>query len=172
MPLTPEEHAANLAEIERLQELLKSQDLPYDMAREIGELRAENERLRAEAGTLVQRIAEGVAENERLNELLRGVGANRYWEGRWRDEAAENERLLAALDHRGCAKALGDLLDENERLRAAGQNLIDEIREHGTHQCWKGLGKALGEQAKDSFPTESQRRMLDAAPGPRWPAEK
>ena len=25
------------------------------------------------------------AENARLQELLRGVGANRYWEGRWRD---------------------------------------------------------------------------------------
>lgn len=37
------------------------------------------------------------AEVERLRELLRGVGANRYWEGRWRDAAAENERLRAAL---------------------------------------------------------------------------
>jgi hypothetical protein len=41
-------------------------------------------------------------EIERLQELLRGVGANRYWEGRWRDEAAENERLRAAL------RAIGD----------------------------------------------------------------
>jgi len=37
------------------------------------------------------------AEIERLQELLRGVGANRYWEGRWRDEAAENEKLRVAL---------------------------------------------------------------------------
>jgi hypothetical protein len=28
------------------------------------------------------------AEIERLAELLRGVGANRYWEGRWRDTEA------------------------------------------------------------------------------------
>jgi hypothetical protein len=41
-------------------------------------------------------------EIERLQELLRGVGANRYWEDRWRDEAAENERLRAAL------RAIGD----------------------------------------------------------------
>jgi hypothetical protein len=36
------------------------------------------------------------AEIERLQGLLRGTGANRYWEGRWRDEAKENERLRAA----------------------------------------------------------------------------
>jgi len=38
-----------------------------------------------------------IAEIERLQELLRGTGANRYWEGRWRDEAAEIERLRALL---------------------------------------------------------------------------
>ena len=37
------------------------------------------------------------AEIERLRELLRKEGANRYWEGRWRDEHAENERLRAEL---------------------------------------------------------------------------
>lgn len=39
-------------------------------------------------------------EVERLRRMLdlRGTGpAERYWEGRWRDEAAENERLRAAL---------------------------------------------------------------------------
>lgn len=47
------------------------------------------------------------AEVERLRELLRGVGANRYWEGRWRDEVAEVERLRAALEEiesRPCPK--------------------------------------------------------------------
>ena len=40
------------------------------------------------------------AENERLKRLLdlQGTGpAERYWEGRWRGEAADNERLRAAL---------------------------------------------------------------------------
>lgn len=37
------------------------------------------------------------AEIARLNELLRGVGANRYWEGRWRDADAEIARLRADL---------------------------------------------------------------------------
>ena len=39
-------------------------------------------------------------EMERLRGLLdrRGVGkAERYWEGRWRDEKAENDRLIAAF---------------------------------------------------------------------------
>ena len=43
---------------------------------------------------------EAQAEIERLKSLLdrHGVGpAERYWEGRWRDEAAENERLRAGL---------------------------------------------------------------------------
>lgn len=44
------------------------------------------------------------SENERLQELLRGIDANRYWESRWRDEHAEIERLRAALKAkpRGC----------------------------------------------------------------------
>jgi hypothetical protein len=29
--------------------------------------------------------------------LCNDTGDQRYWEGRWRDEKAENERLLAAL---------------------------------------------------------------------------
>lgn len=33
------------------------------------------------------------AEVDRLAELLRGVGANRYWEGRWRDEYAERQKV-------------------------------------------------------------------------------
>lgn len=39
-----------------------------------------------------------LAEIEQLQELLRGTGANRYWEGRWREEAADNARLRAALN--------------------------------------------------------------------------
>lgn len=30
--------------------------------------------------------------------LCNDTGEQRYWEGRWRDEKAENERLRAALD--------------------------------------------------------------------------
>lgn len=39
------------------------------------------------------------AEVARLQELLRGVGANRYWEGRWRELQAEFARLQARVDH-------------------------------------------------------------------------
>jgi|SoimicMinimDraft_17_1059745.scaffolds.fasta_scaffold201264_2 hypothetical protein len=36
-------------------------------------------------------------DNARLTELLRSEGANRYWEGRWRDEFADNTRLRELL---------------------------------------------------------------------------
>ena len=45
-------------------------------------------------------LAKARAEIERLRRMLdlRGTGpAERYWEGRWRDEAADNERLREAL---------------------------------------------------------------------------
>jgi hypothetical protein len=49
-----------------------------------------------------QTKAELRAEIERLEELLRGVGANRYWERRWRDPAKKIDelefRLLASQD--------------------------------------------------------------------------
>lgn len=52
------------------------------------------------------------AEIERLQELLRGVGANRYWEGRWRDERercakiARLEGARAAMTDDPCAVPL------------------------------------------------------------------
>ena len=68
---------------------------------------AEVERLRARVTELVKLLdiqlgtpCEQVRHEQevaRLQELLGGDGANRYWEGRWRDEAAEVERLQAAL---------------------------------------------------------------------------
>ena len=42
-------------------------------------------------------VMEAADEIERLRELLRGVGANRYWEGRWRDERAEVDRLKTMI---------------------------------------------------------------------------
>lgn len=55
-------------------------------------------------------LDEQAAEIARLQELLRGIDANRYWEGRWRDEKAENERLLAALN------AIGQRATELQQL--------------------------------------------------------
>jgi hypothetical protein len=52
---------------------------------------------------------------ERLQERLRGVGANRYWEGRWRDEKVENERLRASLSN--AVEVQLKLQAEIERLR-------------------------------------------------------
>jgi hypothetical protein len=59
------------------------------------------ERLRAagdrEEGRPYSTMHEAADEIERLRELLRGTGANRYWEARWRDADAEIERLTEAL---------------------------------------------------------------------------
>ena len=78
-------------------------------------------------------LATARAEIERLRRMLdlRGTGpAERYWEGRWRDEAAEIERLRTIIDnlhaveekHRETANAefhrANRLQAENERLRA------------------------------------------------------
>lgn len=52
------------------------------------------------ADTAISDMQELRAENERLRRILdlRGTGpAERYWEGRWRDEAADNERLRGLL---------------------------------------------------------------------------
>ena len=47
---------------------------------------------------VVALMGQAADEIERLQELLREVGANRYWEGRWRDSETDNERLRAALE--------------------------------------------------------------------------
>lgn len=59
-----------------------------------------NARLIAAAPDMRETILTLCAEIERLRRMLDlcGTGpAERYWEGRWRDEAADNERLRAAL---------------------------------------------------------------------------
>ena len=61
----------------------KSLETPEDI---IQRLRAQNEHLR--------QLNDGLrAENERLM-----IYSERYWEGRWRDEKVENERLREALE--------------------------------------------------------------------------
>lgn len=69
---------------------------------------AERDRLRAEVDSwkasyvTTEKYATDLAalraEVERLTELLRSGGANRYWEGRWRDNEAEKAGLVAALN--------------------------------------------------------------------------
>ena len=56
--------------------------------------------LEAELYTVLCERNKQAAEIERPQELLRGVGANRYWEGRWRDErerCARLERLIQIM---------------------------------------------------------------------------
>jgi len=62
--------------------------------------------MRGDLEYLEAKLAEAEDEIGRLEERLRGVGANRYWEDRWRDESAINTELLSALD-RICGTVLG-----------------------------------------------------------------
>jgi hypothetical protein len=64
---------------------------------EIERLKAEKTALGEDFVTLSYTATEKAGEIERLQELLRGTGANRYWEGRWRDAEAENDRLRSLL---------------------------------------------------------------------------
>ena len=65
-----------------------------------------------------------------LNELLRSEGANRYWEGRWRDEKAENDRLRTLSQNN--ATSWDALVRERDALRAEVEALRDEVeRLHG-----------------------------------------
>lgn len=85
-------------------------------------------------GALRLQVATLEAEVERLTELLRGTGANRYWEGRWRDEEAEVEQLRAAawdarlaLDLALLADGLGS--DIKNRLRTAWLKIGDALKD-------------------------------------------
>lgn len=78
-----------------------------------------------------------LAEIERLQELLRGTGANRYWEGRWRDDQAEIEQLRTELEKgmfvmMNRAKAAEA---DNARLRAAIEQALDDMGEQGLSVC-------------------------------------
>jgi hypothetical protein len=83
----------------------------------------------AEVERLTAEIVEAHALFDQLQELLRGTGANRYWEARWRDEAAENEQLRTAL------QALVADIEEYERIN----NLAPSP---GKQDCWQTITQA------------------------------
>ena len=69
-----------------------------EAAEHIERLKTDAKRMRNDIELRGREIERLGREIERYAELLRGVGANRYWEGRWRDAEAEVERLRAALE--------------------------------------------------------------------------
>ena len=103
---------------------------------------------------------------DEIARLRTQCGGNcRYWEGRWRDERAENERLtrrlyevdaqLIAEDHihaRECMALRAEKDAENERLRTALQALVADIEEYesinnlapnpGKQDCWQSVTRA------------------------------
>jgi hypothetical protein len=115
------------AEIERLQaEIVRVQherDKEIELLKEaLVQSRIVNQCIVSEAVAASTRPLQ--VEIEQLKELLRGIGANRYWEGRWRDEKADNERLRSDLELRNqtaCDRlqAIKNLESDNERLRSA-----------------------------------------------------
>lgn len=95
---TPAGQKEAAAEIERLKkECLVFMTANEEKIEEIERLQTENAEAHLALDAPTKFELELRAEIARLQELLRGVGANRYWEGRWRDEVAANARLLAAL---------------------------------------------------------------------------
>lgn len=72
-------------------------------------------------------LLHAAAEIERLQELLRGVGANRYWEGRWRDERercakiARLEGARAAMTDDPCAVSLERMAQRIEVVIRKGE---------------------------------------------------
>ncbi len=62
---------------------------------------------------------EAADEIERLRQLLRSEGANRYWEGRWRDADAEIERLRAALQE------IADMRYDNTSAATIAQRALE-----------------------------------------------
>jgi len=89
--------------------------------------------------------------------------------------------------HRLSRSDYDKLRAENERLRTLTVGMVTAmlaaIGEHDVplasqrrreiQRMWDAAIDVQARQGKaDDFPTESQRRMLDAAPGPRWPADQ
>jgi|SRR5215472_15149954 len=77
-------------------------------------------------------IAALKSENARLQELLRGIGANRYWEERWRDADKENAKLREDLEGERYAaahlqKARDDAEVEIAKLRVENQQYRDSL---------------------------------------------
>ena len=61
-------------------------DLPGKLADEAAD---EIERLREEVKKWQTLVSQGIEIERKLREVLLSQGANRYWEGRWRDADAE-----------------------------------------------------------------------------------
>jgi chromosome segregation ATPase len=133
--MTDEERQRLKAEIERLAQSVAQSITELTLTNErlkslLGELRDEIERLRQERDEL---ITDGVAADAEIERLRTQCGGNcRYWEGRYRDEAAEVERLQSYVD---TSMNLGELLkSEIVRLRQTVNDQAAEIER--LKPCW------------------------------------
>jgi regulator of replication initiation timing len=91
--LRSELHIADVHDVSRAREAERQAEEIVRLREELKPLRAENEKLRSEITQLRPQVDE-------WRERCLGIGANRYWEGRWRSEAKENAALLDKLNAR------------------------------------------------------------------------
>ena len=114
---------------------------------EVDELRADIETCTAKrdewadrAMTELGNVLDLRAENERLRRMLdlRGTGpAERYWEGRWRDEAADNERLRNFIVDFSETK-----FDRIDRRSPDPQDDLDPLTDYLAIEAWQEDARA------------------------------
>ena len=75
--------------------------------------------------------------------------AERYWEGRWRDEYAENQRLLDVI--------MG-LRALNAEMLEALQGIVEVAEDNYADQPWKAIDKARAILANSDRSTSAQVR--------------
>ncbi len=73
-----------------------------------------------------RKVGETVIEWEARMADLQARGVERYWEGRWRDEKAENDQLR--VDVLAASKIIAELMTECAELKAK----LDKKAEHGS----------------------------------------
>ena len=99
-----------------------------------------NARLIAAAPEMRETILTLCADVERLRRMLdlRGTGpAERYWEGRWRDEAADNERLRNFIEDFSETK-----FDRIDRRSPDPQDDLDPLTDYLTIEAWQEDARA------------------------------
>jgi hypothetical protein len=114
-------------------------------------------------GRLIEEIYYKDAEIARLNELLRGEGANRYWEERWRDDQNVVSILRAELSQerenheitRGLRRGAVNIADA---LRAEKDRIEAELSALRTDVVSAEMRQAVDAEVIDHLRTE-----LDAA---------
>ena len=93
---------------------------------------------------------EARTEIERLRQMLdlRGTGpAERYWEGRWRDEAAENERLTKERD------------EARAKVKVALQLAVNAVWDIQPQTCTANVAGTIGRAIRALTPAHAKAAL-------------